>query len=297
MNINHLTIFYAVAEEGSLSQAAERLKITASGVSQRLADLERSLDTRLFDRTSKGMRPTDAGKLLHDYARRLFKLEAEACRALADLKQLNQGKLTLGATPLVGTYLLPELLARFRQEYPCVEVQLVIAGTDLLVEQLQADTLDLVLSEDTSSHYDDNVQSTEFAQDELVAIVAPQHPLVGQTSVSLLTFCHEPLVLPEIGLPLRSLLDRLFAAHELDMRPSMVLGNIEAIKRVVAAGGGVAIVPQMSILHEVQSGQLAILPLSVPLERCQIYHIQISHRYFGQAAAAFLPLLCKDIDR
>src|SRR5450432_4173813 len=101
MNLNHLAIFHAVAEAGSVSRGADRLLISQPAVSKQLRQMERVLKTRLFDRHAKGVALTMAGKVLADYAKRLFSLADEAERAMADVASLRRGSLSIGAAPTV----------------------------------------------------------------------------------------------------------------------------------------------------------------------------------------------------
>src|SRR5689334_3520995 len=121
MNINHLAIFHAVAEEGSVSRGASRLHISQPAVSKQLRGLERSLGVALFHRLSKGVQLTEAGALLAGYARNLFTLEREAENALAELRSLERGRLTIGASTTIGNYLLPTVCAAFREAHPGIE--------------------------------------------------------------------------------------------------------------------------------------------------------------------------------
>src|SRR5690606_5268382 len=97
MNLNQLAIFHAVAREGNLTRAAEVLRISQPAVSKQLLALEKSLGTALFHRLSKGVQLTESGQLLLEYSARLFALETEAERALAELRELQRGRLVIGA--------------------------------------------------------------------------------------------------------------------------------------------------------------------------------------------------------
>jgi len=124
MHLNHLFVFHAVAQEGNISRAAARLMVSQPAVSKQLKELERSLRMPLFDRVPRGVRFTHAGKLLSDYARKIFNLADEAERALEELRGLHRGRLSVGASTTIGVYLLPEIFVRFRQKYPGVDMHL-----------------------------------------------------------------------------------------------------------------------------------------------------------------------------
>src|SRR4028119_589645 len=182
MNINHLAIFHAVAEEGSLTRAAERLHVSQPAVSKQLRELEKSIGMALFHRLSKGVRPTEGGELVAGYARNMFALEAEAEHALSELRGLERGRLTVGASTTIGTYLLPQVFAHFQQSYPHIELNLEIANTEEIQRRLLDNSIDLALSE--GHVHAPDIQAEVIAWDEIVAIVAPDHPLLSEQKVT-----------------------------------------------------------------------------------------------------------------
>src|SRR5947207_10254542 len=113
INRNHLALFLAVAECGGFSRAAERLLISQPAISHQVAELERAVGVKLLDRLPRGVRPTQAGEALLGYARRIAGLEEEAERTLRELRGLARGRLLIGASLTVGSYVVPKVLARF----------------------------------------------------------------------------------------------------------------------------------------------------------------------------------------
>jgi DNA-binding transcriptional LysR family regulator len=143
MNIHQLAVFHAVAEQGSLTRAAALLFISQPAVSKQLRELERSLGMALFHRLSTGVRLTEAGELLLGYSRQIFALEHEAESALRELHNLERGRLRIGASTTIGTYILPPACARFGRQYPKVELALDIDNSRAIVERLRAGRVDL----------------------------------------------------------------------------------------------------------------------------------------------------------
>lgn len=260
MNYNHLMIFLAVAEEGSVSRGADRLCISQPAVSKQIGVLEASLRARLFDRLPKGVRLTEAGRLLLGYARRLSALEREAEQAMAELQGLTRGSLTLGASLTVGAYLMPELLAEYGRRFPHIALTLEIANTENIQRMLRAGRLDLALTEGFAD--DPDLDAAVFAHDELVAIAPPGHPLLAEAPVPAARLLQEPLILREPGSGTRAVLERALTALGLTVTPLMSLGSTEAIKRAVAAGAGLAVVSRLALGLELETGRLALLPLS-----------------------------------
>ena len=118
MNLHHLAIFLAIAETGSLTASARKLHISQPALSRELKAFESRLGVTLFERHAKGMRLTQAGEVLRRYAERLFELERAAETAMRDVAGALRGRLSIGASNTIGTYVLPSVLAAFRRERP-----------------------------------------------------------------------------------------------------------------------------------------------------------------------------------
>lgn len=285
MNLNHLAIFHAVALEGSITLGAERLHISQPAVSKQLQELEKHLGLPLFDRLPRGVRLTETGELLESYARRLFGLEAEAEAALAELRGLDRGRLSIGASMTIGGYLLPDVLARFHQKYPGVDLRLEIANTEEVQQRLIEGTLDVGLTEGFLEHPE--LEAVVFREDEMVVIAPPGHPLLSAAFVSAERVCREPFLVREEGSGTRAVVERAFAERNLALRPVMSLGNIEAIKRAVAAGVGIAMVSALTVGLEQEAGTLAVVAVGDLTVRRPLHRLHLRGRHQGRAALAF----------
>lgn len=292
MNYNHLMIFLAVAEEGSVSRGADRLCISQPAVSKQLAVFEASLRARLFDRLPKGVRLTDAGHLLLGYARRLSALEREAEQAMGELQGLARGALTIGASLTVGAYLMPELLADYSRRFPQIALTLEIGNTENIQGMLLGGRLDLALTEGFAD--DPDLDAAVFAHDELVAIAPPGHPLLARGPISAARLLQEPLILREPGSGTRAVLERALADLGLTVTPLMSLGSTEAIKRAVTAGAGLAIVSRLALSLELEMGRLVLLPLSDLSLRRPLHRLTRRGAYESRAGRAFRELLAAD---
>ena len=292
MNLNHLAIFHAAAEEGSMSRAAERLFISQPAVSKQIGELEAALGVSLFDRLPRGLRLSAAGEVLAGHARRLFAVEAEAEQAIAEMKGLTQGKLTVGASLTIGGYLMPKLLGAYRKQYPGIELHLEIANTHVIQQKLRENALDLGLTEGFA---EDTALSAEiFAEDTLAAIAPPGHPLLKESAVSAARFCAEPFLMREPGSGTREVVERALHQRGVIVRPAMSLGSTEAIKQGVASGLGVAIVSRLAIETEIASGLLCPLPLSDLAITRPLHLVRGRGKSDSAAAQSFLSLLKAD---
>lgn len=289
MNRNHLALFQAVAEEGSFSRGAERLFISQPAVSKQIAEFERALSTRLFDRVPKGVQLTESGELLLGYARRLSALEEEAEQAMGELHGLTRGRLRVGASLTIGAYVLPEVFGAFRERYPGVELSLEIANTETIERLVEQGAADIGLTEGLAEN--PLLEATVFLEDELVPIAPPNHPILKTGPVTAAHLCHEPFLLREPGSGTRAVVERAFAQQGLTLRPVMSLGSIEAIKRAVAAGVGLAVVSRLTLGLELETGRLAIVPLSDLTIRRPLHRLHRRGSHETSAAEAFRRLL------
>lgn len=292
MNLNHLAVFHAVAEEGAVGKGAERLFVSQPAVSKQIRELEASVGLKLFDRHPRGVRLTQAGEVLAEHARRLFAVEAEAEQAIAELKGLSQGSLKIGASLTIGIYLLPEILGEYRKKYPKIGLSLEIANTRDIQQKLKENGLDIALTEGYATEDGVGVLESEvFQYDELVAVVPAGHPLLKQTRVSVTEFCSEPFLMREVGSGTREVVERELIHHGIVVTPTMSLGSTEAIKRGVSAGLGVAIVSRLALAAEFQNGALCELMLTDFAVRRPLHIVRLRGKSENRAATAFFRLL------
>ena len=258
MNRTQLAAFTAVAEAGGFTKGARRLLVSQPALSLQVAELERAVRAKLFDRLARGVRLTAAGRLLFDFAERIEALEAEAETAIADLLGRRRGKLIVGASLTIGSYFLPVALGEFRRRYPQIELELEIANTKQIELLLRQNRVDLALTEGLAP------KDASFAQtiygDRLVPIAPVHHPLVGRKRITAAMVCREELILREVGSGTRDVIEEALARRGLKVTPLMSLGSTEAIKRAVEAGVGLAIVSELAVDREVRAGTLAVLP-------------------------------------
>jgi DNA-binding transcriptional LysR family regulator len=289
MNLNHLAIFHAVAQTGSMTLGAERLGISQPAVSKQVQELERALGVPLFDRIGRRVHLSQAGETLADYARRLFALAREAEEAMADVRAGGRGRLAIGASTTIGTYLLPGVLADFWRWHPRVELLVQVENTEQVHRRLAGHELDLGLTEGPVEEED--LEAEVIHRDELVLIAAPGHRLAGQGRVALSAVREEPFILREPGSGTRAVEERALARLKLPVRAVMVLGSTEAIKRVVAEGVGLAIVSRLAVAAECAAGTLAVLPVSgLPIDR-PLHLVRRKGRRDGPAMRAFCTAL------
>ncbi|MGQ0529625.1 MAG: LysR family transcriptional regulator [Panacagrimonas sp.] len=289
MNLNHLSIFQAVAASGSVSAGAQKLHISQSAVSKQLGEFEQALGVLLFDRLPRGMRLTEAGRLLQGYANNLVAVEAEAEAAIGDLKLGVRGRLRIGASRTVGAYLMPALLARFRRRYPDVELFLQVDSTALIEQRLIAGELDIGFTEGIVGS--ELLEYRVFASDELVLIAAPRHPITRLKPAPLAAVMQQPLLMHELGSGTRAVTEKAFSAKQLTLRPSMTLASTEAIKHTVATGVGIAVLSAFAVRTELAAGTLRVVPMKGLRIQRPLYRIQRRGVWSSPPLEAFVEML------
>jgi DNA-binding transcriptional LysR family regulator len=285
MELSHLETFLAVAEERSFSRAAVRLHRTQPAVSQVIRKLEASVGEMLFDRAARDGSLTAAGVLLRDYALRLLALRREATSAMGELKSLERGRLQLAANEYTCMYLLPVIDA-FRREFPHVSVTVHRMLASRVGEELNLRTFELGVI----SFRPDPVQFRTIAVygDSLAFIVSPSHPLAGAERVSISELGKEIFIAHNVTSPLRRKVIEAFQRYRTPLNMGIELPTIEAIKRFVAMGDGVALVPHLTVARELEAGILVRIPvdeLEVKRVLRLVYRRQATLSY---AARAFL---------
>lgn len=285
MELNQLETFLAVAEERSFSRAAARLHRTQPAVSQVIRKLEEAVGETLFDRAARDGSLTAAGTLLRDYALRLMALRREATSALGELKSLERGRLHLAANEYTCMYLLPAVDA-FRREYPQITVTVQRMLASQIPEELNLRTFEMGMI----SFRPDPAQFRTIAVygDSLALTVWPRHPLAGSQGVSISDLGKESFIAHNVASPLRRKVIETFQRYRTPLKMDIELPTIEAIKRFVAMGNGVALIPRLTVARELETGELVAVPVA-ELEMKRV--LRLVHRRdatLSYAAGAFL---------
>ena len=280
--------FLAVAEERSFSRAASRLHRTQPAVSQAIAKLETELGEVLFERSSRDGTLTAAGEVLREYARKMLNLRTEASGAIAELRALHTGRLSIAANEYTCLYLLP-LLSEFRKVSPRIKVAVQRSLASRISDDVLVHTVELGL---LSFRPDDpQLASTIVYRDELAFVVNPAHPFARAGKVAIRDLRSSNFVAHNITSPLRQKVIQAFKQHKTPLNMGVELPSLEAIKRFVEMGGGVALVPGLSVRTELASGSLVRVEVpELPMER-RLRVVHRRHASLSHAAVAFLKVI------
>lgn len=249
LNTIHLQTFIAVVEAGNYSAAAERLHMSQPAVSQHIRALEAQLDNvRLFRRVGQQMLLTHAGEELVGMAREMLALATRAEENIRNLRGQVSGRVALGCTPSSGERLLPPLLAVFRQKFPAIQVSVVLAPLETLLEWMASQQIQVLLAEEHQRRR--GWESQMLGSEELMLLAPRGHALLQQEQVPPGMLKGQPLVLPRAGTPQRRLIEDGLRRRGVAMADVVVALECDAIAltiQAVRSGVGLAFVPQLRL--------------------------------------------------
>lgn len=295
MNLPDLKAFVSVATQHSFSRAAERLHLTQPAISKRIAALEESLGTRLFDRIGRSIKLTTAGTALLAHAQKILLEVENSRRAILNLSDEVGGQLSIGTSHHIGLHRLPTVLKRFTQQFPNVQLDLHFLDSEAACNEIGHGNLELAvvtlpplngLSRDISIS-DSSLTMIPIWQDPLVLVTAHNHPLCSLKQITTAQLAKHAAILPSHGTFTRALIDRHInnSRHALNVR--LETNYLETIKMLVSIGQGWSVLPETLIdesLHAHRSHFTAQRILGI------VHHPQ---RTLSNAAHAFIAA-CED---
>lgn len=310
LNLHLLRVFHAVATEGSFSAAARRLYISQPAVSKAVSELERQLDLLLIERatgkTGQGMALTDAGRALNEHARAIFSLEQAAIQELRERSGLARGELVIGASTTIASYWLPRYLHQFVRQWPRIEVKVVAANTQSIVEDLFDCRLDLALVE--GPVHQDGIAYYPWKEERLIIVASPvlfpghaadSGAIAGPGRPKAVWLSDSELaeftwLVRESGSGTREVSHELLSRHGIRPERCIEIGSNEGIARAVACGLGVAMLP-FAVVEDLQLlGRVLELRVHdmAGLTR-SLYRLERKDRPPSPAVRAFLDILSR----
>ena len=291
MDLLQLEHFLAVAEEGNFTRAAERVCRTQPAVSQSIKKLEDEIGAPLFARDVHDITLTDAGNTLLEYAQRMVKLRDDAMRRLAELRNLDQGTLSIAAHESAAVYLLPGPLRGYLDRFPSIRVGIYRSRLDEIPRQVMDREVDIGFVKDQPAFHE--LHSILIHSDEMVLVASPNHPLARRERVRVEDLGDQPFVLHHVCSTTQQKILRLFESHQTRCRIAAELWSFENIKNFVRQEVGLAIVPRVCVAQEIVAGALAEIPvegLDMPRQTFMVYR---EKSYLSAAAAQFIDVVSK----
>lgn len=278
-----LQVFHAVVKHGSFTRAAEALFMSQSSVTFQIRQLEDEYRVRLLDRGPGPAVPTPAGEVVFEYAVRILALFDELDARMADLGDLMRGTLAVGASTAVAGTLMPALLGEFSDHFPQLHVRLEVANSAELARRVASRALQAAVVDAATEAA--GVIATACGSDEVVVMVAPDHPLAKSSKVRAKALGDYELVAREPGSGTRAAVDAWFRSAGFEpgaLKVQMELGSHEALLNMAAAGLGCAFASRRSAAAWIDAGRLRALRLEPPLQRG--FHILVAEERFRPRA-------------
>lgn len=246
MDLQQLRVFREAAKAGGFTRASEALHLSQSTISLHIKRLEEELGCPLFLRTRKRVYLNEAGQLLLQYVERIFQEIKNAEMAVQELHQLERGIIRLGSGATTVTYLLPRILGAYQRKYPQIELVVVTGSSESLAQALHQQTLDLaVVMQPVLPAL--AIEILPILKEELVFVINSAHPLANKEWLSPEDISDVPFISFLQGSAMQNQLDRHFNRIGIKPRIAMEMENIEAIKALVRAGLGIAVLPVCSV--------------------------------------------------
>ncbi|WP_094551886.1 LysR family transcriptional regulator [Petroclostridium xylanilyticum] len=286
MTLRHLKIFITVADLSSMTKAAESLYIAQPTVSQAVSELESYYDVKLFDRLSRRLYITEAGKQLLGYARHITALFDEMEQAMKNTKK--NGILKVGASVTVGSVLLPQLVSEFARTHPSMQIEATIKNTKEIEALIIKNVIDFGVVEGVVHTPD--IVSTAFMDDELVLVCGKSHSLYNAKSITPFELSKLKFIVREKGSGTRELFESMLASMDIKWQLLWECNGSEGIKSAVASGIGVTVISKRLVEKEVQNGEMsevAIDGIRFIRKFSIIYH---KNKYLTEAVKDFIKL-------
>jgi DNA-binding transcriptional LysR family regulator len=287
MTLEQLRIFIAVAEREHVTQAAKALNLTQSATSAAVAALETRYATKLFDRVGRRIILTEAGKLFLVEAKSVVARAEAAEKVLADLAGLERGSLTIGASQTAGNYWLPAIVHAYKSRFPGIAVSLQIGNTETVSTDVGAGVANLGFIEGEID--DPTLSVTPVADDEMVLVVAPSHPLAKRPLRPVSQITQASWVVREVGSGTRAVLESAVSKLGIDMRDldiALELPSNEAVRGAVEAGSGITIISKLVVAASLKAKTLVALDVQLPKRR--FFALRHKERYFAGGEREFL---------
>ena len=246
MDLHHLRVFQAAARTGSFTAAGRELRLSQSTVSLHIKQMEEELGCGLFLRSSKQVSLSQAGQELLLYADRILQETKNATLALQEFSAARRGTIRMGVGATTLIYLLPTVLAEFRGTHPMIEIVVVTGTTEFLLQELHGSRLDFALVMSPSQGMR-SLQCAFVMDEDLVVTVRKGHPLANRAALSPRDLQATPWISHLRGTAMHVVQQNFFQEQNVEPQVSMEMENMEAIKRLVAAGVGVALLPLCSL--------------------------------------------------
>jgi len=294
VNLRHLEVFLAVVECESFSGAAEHLIMTQPAVSMQVQAVERHFGAPLLQRRNRRVVLTEAGQAVYKWASQVLRTEIDTRRIVDELKHAETGRVAVGSTVTIGSYILPPILTRFKQLHPGVDYGYKQADRDELVSDVMAGVLDCAVL--IARQLPTGLAVEVLGSEDMVFICAPSHPLANRKRICPQDLANEPFIIAPRNSSYRRIVDELLASQGLkDVSVFMELDAGEGAKRSVQQGLGIGVAMRSGVDWEIAHGLLREIKLPGPTALVEIGMIYRPRQNVSPMVLAFMDYLREQV--
>lgn len=292
MQIESLKVFCDLSETTSFTKAAQINGVTQSAVSQQISSLETRFDATLIERSKKKFTLTKEGETLYKYSKQIVQTYDELRHKIQEIQNVVTGTIKVVTIYSIGLHELPPYLKKFLKKHPTVNVSVEYRRATQLYEDILTGMADIGLV--AYPQKDPRLQVTSLAEDMLVLICHPHHPLTQKPKVKLSEIASHKFIAFEPDIPTRRAIDKILRDRNVEVNHVMEFDNIETVKRAVEIDAGISIVPRSPVAQEVAKKTIAM----VEIEDEQFYRplaaVHKKSKVLSPAMKEFLALLKKN---
>jgi len=259
LNFNQLRVFYHAAKNLNFTAAAGELFITQPAVTFQIKNFEEYCSLKLFKKRGRRIYLTDEGRVLYEYAEKIFKYEKEIENVIDEMRELKRGILSLGTTKTYARYFMPLMITTFHQNYPNIKIQLNEGSSLEMIHSLLDFKIEVAVIAKATDHPD--VNFSPFSKEEMAVIVAPDHHFARKKAVVFKDFANEPFIMKEKGSGTRKRVEQLFSDENCTPDILMETSSTELIKQLVERGEGISFLVKEAVGAEIKEKKLTQVAL------------------------------------
>src|SRR5699024_3106869 len=292
MNIRKLEIFYRTAKCLNMSQVAKDMYISQPSISQCISEIESEVDAKLFDRIGKKLYLTHEGQIFYEYTRRILNIYEEGINVIRSSKS-NKGKLVIGASTTIGTYIMPYIIHKFNQKEKDIEISMIIDNKQNIEELILNNKVDIAFIEGTVNSKE--IILKDIWTDELVFISSINHEWNGKKYLDIEDLKNNKFIIREDGSGTRQRFEGFLENKDIKFNSYIELSNLEAILNYVKLNIGVSCVPYMSVLSEENSKSINVYRIKDHKINRSLYSAIHKDKYISKPIECFMKF-CEKTD-
>ncbi len=298
MDIHRLEIFCRVVELKNFTKAAEELLLSQPTVSEHIKYLEEFVGEQLLDRSGREIVPTPVGRILYRHAKRIIKAREQIIQEINYFRGVISGTISIGASNIPGTYILPPIMASFKRKFPHVKIVVKIGGSREVVKMVLKGEVDIGF---TGARWDEKrLDWYDLCQDKLVLAAGEKSDLCKGSEMDLNDIVKLPFLIREKGSGTRAVTEMVLRRYGLSVsRLNIVaeLGSNEAVKQAIKAGMGVSFISRFAIINDVENNLIRISQVR-GIDFCRSFYIvKLKRRKLTPVASEFMEWSLKEVER